>query len=40
MKQFFKLNLFFDEAKNSLEELIEKLIIEELVQKIKSEICN
>ena len=40
MKQYFKLNLFFDEENNLFEELIEKVIKEELVQKIKSNIYN
>ena len=40
MKQSFKLNLFFQEENNILEELIEKIIKEELVQKIKSHVCN
>ena len=40
MKQSFKLNLFFDEENNLFEELIEKVIKEELVQKIKSQVCN
>lgn len=40
MKQSFKLNLFFDEENNIFEELIEKVIKEELMQKIKSHICN
>lgn len=40
MKQSFKLNLFFNEENNSLEELIEKVIKEELMKKIKSHICN
>ena len=40
MKQPFKLNLFFDEENNLFEELIEKVIKEELVQKIKSHVCN
>lgn len=40
MKQSFKLNLFFDEENNIFEELIEKVIKEELVQKIKSHVCN
>ena len=40
MKQSFKLNLFFDEKNNIFEELIEKVIKEELVQKIKLHVCN
>lgn len=40
MKQSFKLNLFFDEENNIFEELIEKVIKEELMQKIKSHVCN
>lgn len=40
MKQSFKLNLFFDEENVLFEELIEKIIKEELVQKIKSHVCN
>ena len=40
MKQSFKLNLFFDKENNIFEELIEKVIKEELVQKIKSHVCN
>lgn len=40
MKQSFKLNLFFDEENNIFEELIEKVIKEELMQKIKSQVCN
>lgn len=40
MKESFKLNLFFDEENNIFEELIEKVIKEELVQKIKSHVCN
>ena len=40
MKQSFKLNLFFDEENNIFEELIEKVIKEELVQKIKLHVCN
>ena len=38
MKQSFKLNLFFDEENNIFEELIGKVIKEELMQKIKSHI--
>ena len=33
MKQSFKLNLFFDEENNIFEELIEKIIKEEVVEK-------
>ena len=40
MKQSFKLNLFFDEKNTLFEELIEKVIKEELVQKIKLHVCN
>lgn len=40
MKSYFKLNLFFNEENNMFEELIEKVIKEELVQKIKSHVCN
>ena len=40
MKHSFKLNLFFDEENNIFEELIEKVIRDELVQKIKSQVCN
>ena len=40
MKQSFKLNLFFNEENNSFEELIERVIKEELIQKIKSQVCN
>lgn len=40
MKQSFKLNLFFNNNNNSFEGLIEKAIKEELVQKIKSQVCN
>ena len=31
---------FFDEQNAAFEELIEKVILEELVQKIKSHVCN
>jgi len=40
MKQSFKLNLFFDEENNMFEELIETIMKEELLQKIKSHVCN
>ena len=37
MKQNFKLNLFFDEDSNLFEELIEKVIKEELVEIYRKE---
>lgn len=40
MKKSFKLNLFFDEENNSFDQLIEKAIKEELMEKIKSHVCN
>ena len=40
MKQSFKLNLFFDEENALFEEIIEKVIKEEVIQKIKSHVCN
>ena len=40
MKQSFKLNLFFDKENNIFEELIENVIKEEMVQKIKLHVCN
>lgn len=40
MNKSFKLNLFFDQENILFEELIEKLLKEESLKKIKTIICD